>query len=169
MSERIYDVLFLCRGNSARSIFAESILNRTGFGRFRGHSAGSHPAGSINPYTLELLERLNYPTATLRSKDWSQFAAEDAPRMDFVITVCDKTAGEQCPVWPGQPMTAHWGFADPSAVEGSEAQKRLAFAEVYRELNTRIEIFVNLPMESLDRLALKRRLDEIGRIPPKTA
>lgn len=169
MSDRIYNVLFLCTGNSARSILAESILNRAGRGRFRGHSAGSHPAGRVNPYAIELLERLKYPTQALRSKDWEEFAGEDAPHMDFVITVCDKAAGEVCPVWPGQPVSAHWGFADPAAVDGSEAEKRLAFADVYRELSARIEIFVKLPMESLDRLALKRRMDELGRRPARSA
>jgi protein-tyrosine-phosphatase len=162
MTERIYNVLFLCTGNSARSIMAECILNRAGFGRFQAYSAGSHPAAALHPYALSLLERLNYPTADLRPKDWSEFAGEDAPRMDFVITVCDRAAGEVCPAWPGQPMSAHWGFPDPAAVEGSDTEKALAFSSVFKELSTRIDIFVSLPIASLDRLTLQRRLDELA-------
>ena len=157
-----YNVLFLCTGNSARSIMAECLLERIGAARFRAFSAGSHPAGAVNPYALEILERRNHPTARLRSKDWSEFAAPDAPMMDFVITVCDRAAGEVCPVWPGQPICAHWGFRDPAAADGKEAAIRAVFAEVYREVATRIEIFTSLPLASLDRLALKRKLDEIG-------
>ena len=157
-----YDVLFLCTGNSARSIMAECLLERIGGGRFRAFSAGSHPSGAVHPYALELLERRNHRTDHLRSKDWSEFALPDAPAMDFVFTVCDRAAGEVCPIWPGQPIQAHWGFPDPAAATGKEAEVRAAFAGVYREIATRIEIFTSLPLASLDRLALKRRLDEIG-------
>ena len=164
-----YNVLFLCTGNSARSIMAECLLERIGRPRFRAFSAGSHPAGAVNPYALELLERRNHRTDHLRSKDWDEFAAPGAPVMDFVFTVCDRAAGEVCPVWPGQPISAHWGFPDPAAVEGKEAEIRAAFANAYREIATRIEIFTSLPLESLDRLALKRKLDEIGTPRPSAA
>ena len=157
-----FNVLFLCTGNSARSIIAECLLERIGGPRFRAFSAGSFPAGAVNPYALEILERRNHRTDPLRSKSWDEFAAPGAPVMDFVFTVCDRAAGEVCPVWPGQPVSAHWGFPDPAAVEGPEAVIRAAFADVYREIATRIEIFASLPFESLDRLALERRLDEIG-------
>ena len=163
MSHGTYNVLFLCTGNSARSILAEAILNREGLGRFRGFSAGSHPKGEVHPYALDLLKRLNHDTAFARSKSWDEFAAPGAPRMDFVFTVCDQAAAEECPYWPGQPMTAHWGLPDPAAAEGNEAEKRLAFSETYRMLRNRISIFVNLPLASLDRLALKEHLNEIGR------
>jgi protein-tyrosine-phosphatase len=156
-------VLFLCTGNSARSIMAEAILNREGKGRFRAFSAGSHPKGKVNPYTLRLLERLNYDTRGARSKSWDEFAREGAPDMDFVFTVCDDAAGEVCPVWPGQPMTAHWGVPDPASVTGSDAEKAAAFADIYRMLSTRISVFVSLPIASLDRLTLQRRLDAIGK------
>jgi len=156
-------VLFLCTGNSARSIMAEAILNREGKGRFRAFSAGSHPKGEVNPYTLRLLERLNYDTHGARSKSWDEFAGEGAPDMDFVFTVCDDAAGEVCPVWPGQPMTAHWGVPDPASVTGSDAEKAAAFADIYRILSTRISVFVSLPIASLDRLTLQRRLDAIGK------
>ena len=164
-----YDVLFLCTGNSARSIMAECLLERIGGARFRAFSAGSHPAGAIHPYALEILERRNHRTDHLRSKGWDEFAAPGAPVMDFVFTVCDRAAGEVCPVWPGQPISAHWGFPDPAAVEGKEAEIRAAFANTYREIATRIEIFTSLPLESLDRLALKRKLDEIGTPRPSSA
>lgn len=167
MTENAFNVLFLCTGNSARSILAEAILNREGQSRFRAFSAGSHPKGAVHPYTLQLLKTANHDTSFARSKNWEEFAAHDAPRMDFVFTVCDDTANEACPVWPGQPMTAHWGVPDPAAVEGTSAEKHFAFADTYRMLNNRISIFVNLPMTSLDRLALQKRLDEIGRIMPK--
>ena len=160
--EKIFNVLFLCTGNSARSIMAECILNREGQGRFRAYSAGSDPKGEVHPYALDILRNQNYATAGLRSKSWDEFAVPDAPEMDFVFTVCDRAAEEICPVWPGQPMTAHWGVPDPAAVEGKEAEKRAAFAETMRFLNNRISIFVNLPMRSLDRLALQKRLDDIG-------
>jgi len=167
MSDQIYNVLFLCTGNSARSILAEAILARAGQGRFRAFSAGSQPKGEVHPYALDLLRHLNHDTAFARSKNWEEFAAPGAPVMDFVFTVCDNAAAETCPVWPGQPMTAHWGVPDPAAVEGTEAEKRLAFADAYRMLNNRISIFVSLPLKSLDRLTLQGRLREIGRDLPK--
>lgn len=167
MSDKIYNVLFLCTGNSARSIIAEAILNRLGSGRFRAYSAGSYPKGEVHPFALQLLEGLNYDTSFARSKSWDEFAAPGAPQMDFVFTVCDNAAAEACPAWPGQPMTAHWGVPDPAASEGSEAERHFAFAETYRMLNNRLSIFTSLPMISLDRLALQRRLDEIGRDVPK--
>ena len=160
---RAYNVLFLCTGNSARSILAEAILDREGAGRFRGFSAGSHPKGEVHPYALDLLTRLDHDPARARSKSWDEFAAPGAPRMDFVFTVCDQAAAEECPYWPGQPVTAHWGLPDPVAAAGSEAERRLAFADSYRMLRNRISAFVNLPLASLDGLALKARLDEIGR------
>ena len=157
-----YNVLFLCTGNSARSIMAECLLERIGGARFRAFSAGSFPAGAVNPYALEILERRNHRIEHLRSKDWSEFAAPGAPVMDFVFTLCDRAGGEVCPVWLGQPICAHWGFSDPAAVEGKEAVIRASFADIYREIATRIEIFTSLPLKSLDRPALKRKLDEIG-------
>jgi protein-tyrosine-phosphatase len=165
MTERTYNVLFLCTGNSARSILAESVLNRLGRGRFKAFSAGSHPKGQVHPYALELLKRHDYPVHELRSKGWEEFARPGAPALDFVITVCDNAAGEACPIWPGQPMTAHWGLPDPAAVEGKEAQRRLAFADTLRMLNNRIGVFVSLPIGALDRLSLQKRVREIGRDP----
>lgn len=162
MADHTYNVLFLCTGNSARSIFGEAILNRSGGGRFRAFSAGSQPRGEVHPYALELLHKLDYPTAGFRSKNWDEFAAAGTPKLDFVFTVCDDAAKEVCPVWPGQPMSAHWGIPDPVGVEGTEAEKRLAFAEAYRMLNNRISAFTSLPISSLDRLSLKARLDAIG-------
>jgi len=167
--QRAFNVLFLCTGNSARSILAESILNRVGAGRFKAFSAGSHPKGQVHPFVLDLLTRLGYPTVGLRSKSWDEFAAPGAPRLDFVFTVCDSAASEVCPIWPGQPMTAHWGLPDPVAVEGSEVERRLAFAEAYRMLNNRVGLFAHLPIRSLDKLSLQRRLDEIGRKLPESA
>lgn len=161
-----FNVLFLCTGNSARSIFAEAIMNRLGAGKFKAYSAGSMPKGVVNPRALALLEKLNYKTDGFRSKPWEEFSRDsnpDAPDLHFVFTVCDNAAGEVCPYWPGQPMTAHWGIPDPDAVHGSEAEVSLAFAEAYRQLNNRIAIFVNLPITSLDGMALQKRLDEIGR------
>jgi arsenate reductase len=169
MTQRAFNVLFLCTGNSARSILAESILNRLGAGRFKAFSAGSQPKGQVHPYVIDLLAKLNYPTAGLRSKSWDEFAAPGAPALDFVFTVCDNAANEVCPIWPGQPMTAHWGLPDPVAVEGTEVERRLAFAEAYRMLNNRIGIFASLPLKSLDKLSLQRRLDEIGRKLPDSA
>lgn len=167
MSDQIFNVLFLCTGNSARSILAEAILNREGQGKFKAFSAGSHPKGAVHPFTLQLLKTMNHDTSFARSKGWDEFAAPDAPKMDFVFTVCDDATNEACPVWPGQPMTAHWGVPDPAAVEGTEAEKHFAFADTYRMLANRISIFINLPMTSLDKLALQRRLDEIGRNLPR--
>ena len=163
MADKPYNVLFLCTGNSARSILAESVLNRLGQGRFRGFSAGSFPKGQVHPYALQLLQRQNYPTDHLRSKSWDEFAEPGAEPLDFVFTVCDDAAGEVCPVWPRQPMTAHWGLPDPAAVEGSEAERRLAFAETLRKLCNRIDVFVSLPIESLDNSSLQSRLRDIGR------
>lgn len=163
MGDKTFNVLFICTGNSARSILAEAILNREGQGRFRAFSAGSHPKGAVHGYALDLLRRMNHPIAALRSKSWDEFAAPGAPKLDFAFTVCDNAAGELCPVWPGQPMTAHWGLPDPAAVAGSEAAKRAAFAEAFRMLSNRISIFVSLPLASLDRLSLQKRLDDIGR------
>ena len=157
-----YNVLFLCTGNSARSIIAEAIMNRVGTQRFNAYSAGSHPKGAVNPHAIELLKRLDYDTAHFRSKPWDEFAQPDAPPLSFVITVCDSAAGEVCPVWPGQPMTAHWGMPDPAAVEGSPAEIALAFAETYRMLNNRISAFANLKISGLDRLSLQKKVDDIG-------
>jgi protein-tyrosine-phosphatase len=169
MDHKIYNVLFLCTGNSARSIIAECVLNRFGHGRFRAFSAGSFPKGEVHPYALDLLGRQNYATDNLRSKSWDEFARSGAPALDFVFTVCDKAANEVCPIWPGQPMTAHWGLADPASIEGNEAERRLAFADTLRMLTNRIGTFVNLPIKSLDRLSLQKRLNEIGRDLPATA
>lgn len=163
MPDRPFNVLFLCTGNSARSIIAEAILNHTGQGRFRAYSAGSRPKGAVNSNSLRLLESLGYETAGLRSKSWEEFAKPGAPEFDFIFTVCDDAAGEECPVWPGQPMTAHWGIPDPAAATGSDAQIAQAFAEAYRLLNQRIGIFTALPIASLDRLTLGSKLKEIGR------
>lgn len=163
MTDRPFNVLFLCTGNSARSIFGEAILAREGLGKFKAYSAGSQPRGEVHPYTLELLRHLNHPTKGIRSKSWDEFAKPGAPLLDFVFTVCDDAAKEVCPVWPGQPMSAHWGVPDPAAFEGTEAERRLAFAESYRMLKNRISAFVNLPIASLDRLSLKTKLDAIGK------
>ena len=167
MSDQPFNVLFLCTGNSARSILAEAILNRVGHGRFQAFSAGSQPKGEVHPYALQLLESLNHDVSFARSKSWEEFAAPGAPEMNFVFTVCDNAANEACPVWPGQPMTAHWGVPDPAAADGTEAEKHLAFAEAYRMLNSRISIFTSLPMASIDKLALQKRLNEIGQNLPK--
>ncbi len=169
MSQRVYNVLFLCTGNSARSIMAEAILNREGHGRFKAFSAGSQPKGKINPRTLEILRKFNYDVSTLRSKSWAEFARAGAPDLDFVFTVCDNAAGEACPLWPGQPITAHWGIPDPAAATGSEAEIALAFRDAYRMLSRRIELFVALPLEKLDRFVLTSRLKEIGRSEGATA
>ncbi len=164
MAERIYNVLFLCTGNSARSIFGEAILDRAGSGRFKSYSAGSQPRGVVHPYARELLQKLDYPAHTLRSKSWDEFAVTGAPQLDFVFTVCDDAAKEVCPAWPGRPMSAHWGVPDPVAADGTEAERRLAFAEAYRMLNNRIATFISLPIASLDRLSLKNQLDAIGKL-----
>lgn len=163
-ADRVFNVLFLCTGNSARSIIAESILRKEGRGRFRAFSAGSDPKGKINPYAIRVLERAEYPTDGLRSKNWSEFAASDAPVMDFVFTVCDSAAAESCPVWPGQPMSAHWGIEDPVAVEGTDLEKEAAFVRAQRYLKNRIVAFANLPLASIDRLSLGAKLRDIGRL-----
>jgi arsenate reductase len=162
VKNRVYNALFLCTGNSARSILAEVLLDHWGRGKFKGYSAGSFPKGAVHPLALEFLERLRLPTTGLRSKSWDEFARPDAPVMDFVFTVCDQAAGEICPVWPGNPVTAHWGVPDPAAVEGTDDERRRAFRDAYTRLEARIKLFVTLPIEKLDRLALKRRADEIG-------
>lgn len=159
---RPYNVLFLCTGNSARSIMAEAILSREGAGKFRAFSAGSQPKGHIHPYVVDLLRKANFDVSRLRSKDWGEFARPDAPKLDFVFTLCDDAAAEACPLWPGQPMTAHWGLPDPAAATGNEGEVRLAFADTFRMINNRVSIFVNLPIRSLDKLALQERLDAIG-------
>jgi len=162
MSHHPFNVLFLCTGNSARSILAESLLNQWGRGRFVGYSAGSYPKGAVHPIALELLKNMKVPTTGLRSKSWDEFAAPGAPHMDFVITVCDNAAGEVCPIWPGQPMTAHWGIADPAAVQGSDKDQWKAFRAAFSELDSRIKIFASLPIRSLDRIRLQEHLDAIG-------
>lgn len=167
MSDQPFNALFLCTGNSARSILAEAILNQIGLGRFKAFSAGSQPKGEVHPLAIQLLQRLNHDTSFARSKSWDEFAVPGAPEMHFVFTVCDNAANESCPVWPGQPMTAHWGIPDPAAAEGTDAEKHLAFAEAYRMLKSRIDVFTSLPMASLDRLALQQRLNEIGQNLPK--
>jgi arsenate reductase (thioredoxin) len=163
-TDRVFNVLFLCTGNSARSILAEAILNHVGNGRFRAFSAGSHPGGTVNPFAIELLERNGMAVADLRSKNWDEFAVPGAPPMDFVFTVCDNAAGEVCPVWPGKPMTAHWGIEDPAAVEGSDEDKRRAFLKAFTEMNRRISLFASLPLDKLDAMAIKRELDQIGHL-----
>ena len=167
MNDKVYNVLFLCTGNSARSILAEALLDRWGQGKFRGYSAGSHPTGKVNPLALAILERHDFSTEGLRSKAWDEFAVAGAPQMDFVFTVCDNAANEVCPVWPGQPMTAHWGVADPAAVEGSKMEKIQAFREALRVLEKRIQAFVNLPVPLLDRIKLKQEIDQIGKLAPE--
>ncbi|HRQ15216.1 MAG TPA: arsenate reductase ArsC [Promineifilum sp.] len=157
------NVLFLCTHNSARSIIAEAVLNRVGKGAFRGFSAGSAPSGRVHPYALDLLRQLDYPTDAMKSKSWEEFSGPDAPKMDFVFTVCDNAASETCPVWPGQPMSAHWGLPDPSAAEGNESERRLAFADTHRMLMQRISVFTSLPLSVLTKQSLQRRLDDIGR------
>lgn len=167
MSDKVFNVLFLCTGNSARSILAEALLNHLGKGRFRAYSAGSHPAGAVNPFALDLLHKTKLPIAGLRSKSWEEFAVPGAPHFEFVFTVCDNAAGEACPAWPGQPMTAHWGIEDPVAVEGGDEDKRRAFSLALEQLNRRLSIFVSLPVDKLDKLTLKGKLDDIGRLREK--
>jgi arsenate reductase (thioredoxin) len=161
-----FNVLFLCTGNSARSILAEAIVNHLGNGRFKGFSAGSHPKGAPHPYALDLLRGMHLPVEGLRSKSWDEFAIAGAPGMDFVFTVCDDAAGEACPVWPGQPMTAHWGIPDPAAVEGTEIERRAAFRQAFAALDSRIRLFLSLPLDNLDKMSLQAKLDAIGRKPP---
>jgi protein-tyrosine-phosphatase len=168
-AHRSYNVLFLCTGNSARSILAESLLNSLGKGSFRGFSAGSFPKGQVHPLALDLLKRMDLPSEGLRSKSWDEFAAPDAPSIDFIFTVCDNAAGEVCPIWPGKPITAHWGISDPAAVEGSDAEKALAFRKALKELETRIKLFVVLPIESMDPLRLREKLRAIGHSPATAA
>jgi arsenate reductase len=163
LNDRIYNVLFLCTGNSARSILAESILNRHGDGRFRGFSAGSHPNGLVNPFALDLLARLDFPTKGLRSKSWDEFSTPTSPHFDFIITVCDNAAGETCPVWLGRPTTAHWGIPDPAAVEGTDIEKKAAFSQAFELMDRRIKLFLSLPIASLDRLRIKQEMDTIGK------
>lgn len=160
---RIFNVLFVCTGNSARSILAEAILNQLGQGRFKAWSAGSNPRGEVNPYALSTLESLGFPTESFRSKSWDEFARPGSPKFDFIITVCDNAAGEVCPVWPGQPITAHWGLPDPAAATGTDAEIRLAFADAFRVLRNRISVFMMLPIQSLDRLSLQAKLSDIGK------
>ena len=162
--DRPFNVLFLCTGNSARSIMAEAILNKLGRGKFRAYSAGSHPNGRLNPHTIQLLQSLDYDTSAFRSKSWNEFAKPGAPVLDFAFTVCDNAAGESCPVWPGQPMTAHWGVPDPAEAKGTPAEIALAFKDAYRMLHHRIAVFTALPIRSLDRLSLQQRLKNIGRM-----
>jgi arsenate reductase (thioredoxin) len=162
MADKTFNVLFLCTGNSARSIMAETLLNAMGKGRFKAFSAGSHATGKVNPLALELIAKNRLSTEGLRSKNWDEFAVAGAPEMQFVFTVCDQAAGEACPVWPGQPMSAHWGVDDPAAVTGSDEDRRKAFFKAYNQLANRISIFLNLPLDKLDRLALQKKLDEIG-------
>ena len=174
MTDWRYNVSLLCTGNSARSIMAKAIINRLGLGRFKGYSAGSHPKAEVHPHVRDLLQKLNFPTTALRPKDWNEFAQPGAPKLDFVFTLCDDAAKEACPNWPGQPMTAHWGLPDPAAATGNEAEIHLAFADTYRMLNNRISIFTSLPLRSLDKLSLQKRLDSIGKTetagkPPATA
>lgn len=162
---KTYNVLVLCTGNSARSILGEALINTLGKGRFRAFSAGSHPGGTVNPFAIEQLRAIGYPTVGLRSKSWDEFAAPGAPHMDFVFTVCDKAAGEMCPIWPGHPMTAHWGFEDPAAVQGPDANKRRAFAQVFHQIRNRVQSFIALPLDELDEAAIKREIAKIGEMP----
>jgi protein-tyrosine-phosphatase len=167
-ADHVYNVLFLCTGNSARSIFGEALLNHLGGGRFRGYSAGSHPRGEVHPLALEVLAEAGIPTEGLRSKSWDEFAGPDAPQMDFVFTVCDSAAGEACPIWPGHPMTAHWGIEDPAAVEGYDLRRKLAFQDAFRYMRNRVSAFVSLPIAGLDRVSLQTRLHGIGRLDGST-
>ena len=163
--QRPYNILVLCTGNSARSIMGEALFNTLGAGRFKAYSAGSHPSGRVNPFAIEQVRALGYPVDGLRSKSWDEFALPGAPQMDFIVTVCDNAAGEVCPIWPGHPITAHWGFADPAAVEGSDEVKSAAFAQTLRQIRNRVQLFLSLPLETLDRLAIENRMREIGKEP----
>jgi arsenate reductase len=163
--QRPYNILVLCTGNSARSIMGEALFNTLGAGRFKAYSAGSHPSGRVNPFAIEQVQALGYPAENLRSKSWDEFAQPGSPQMDFIVTVCDNAAGEVCPLWPGQPVTAHWGFPDPAAVEGTDEEKREAFARTLRQIRTRVQLFLSLPLETLDRMAVENRMKAIGREP----
>jgi arsenate reductase len=165
MTDKTYNVLFLCTANSARSIMAEALVTTMGKGRFQGFSAGSKPGGKVNPFAIEQVRKTGYPVENLRSKSWNEFAGQDAPQMDFIITVCDNAAGEACPFWPGHPATAHWGFEDPAAVEGSDAEKRAAFERIFKQIKARMEAFANLPIAMLDKHAIQQRIKEIGGTP----
>ena len=165
MTQKTYNVLFLCTGNSARSIMAEALVTSMGKGRFRGFSAGSQPGGKVNPFAIEQVKATGYPVDNLRSKSWDEFAAPDAPQMDFIITVCDNAAGEVCPVWPGHPVSAHWGFEDPAAVEGSDEEKRAAFSKIFKQIVSRMNTFVNLPVDMLDKNAIRSEMQKIGDTP----
>jgi arsenate reductase len=165
MADKVYNVLFLCTGNSARSILAESILNRLGKGQFRGFSAGSHPNGQVNPFALDLLQRLDFPTEGLRSKSWDEFSTPASPHFDCIITVCDNAAGETCPVWLGRPTTAHWGIPDPASVQGTDIDKKAAFNQAFKSMETRIRLFLSLPVATLDQLRLKQEMTAIGKTP----
>jgi len=160
-----YNILVLCTGNSARSIMAEALFNTMGVGRFKAYSAGSHPTGRVNPFAIEQVQRLGYPVEGLRSKSWDEFAAPGAPEMDFVVTVCDKAAGEMCPLWPGQPVTAHWGFPDPAAVVGTDEEKRAAFVQTLFQIQKRVQLFLSLPLDTLDRMAMESQMKAIGKQP----
>jgi len=163
--QRPYNILVLCTGNSARSIMGEALFNTMGAGRFQAYSAGSHPSGKVNPFAIEQVRALGYPVDGLRSKSWDEFAQPGAPEMDFVVTVCDKAAGEMCPLWPGKPVTAHWGFPDPVAVEGTDEEKRAAFAQTLRQIQRRVQLFLSLPLETLDRMAIENRMRDLGKQP----
>jgi arsenate reductase len=163
--QRPYNILVLCTGNSARSIMGEALFNTLGDGRFKAYSAGSHPTGKVNPFAVEQVRALGYPVEDLRSKSWDEFAHADSPQMDFIVTVCDNAAGEVCPLWPGHPVTAHWGFPDPAAVDGSVEVKRAAFAQTLRQIRNRVQLFLNLPLETLDRMAIENRMRAIGQQP----
>ncbi|HZW21292.1 arsenate reductase ArsC [Noviherbaspirillum sp.] len=165
MSEKTFNVLFLCTGNSARSIMAEALVTTMSGGRLRGFSAGSHPGGKVNPFAIEQVKATGYPDDNLRSKSWDEFAAPEAPRMDFIVTVCDNAAGEVCPVWPGHPVSAHWGFEDPAAVEGTDEEKRAAFSKVFKQIAQRVQVFVNLPLHALDKDAIRSEMQKIGDTP----
>ena len=165
MSDKTFNVLFLCTGNSARSIMAEALVTTMGRGRFRGFSAGSHPGGKVNPFAIEQVKATGYPVDNMRSKSWDEFAGVDAPQMDFIITVCDNAAGEVCPVWPGHPVSAHWGFEDPAAVEGTDEEKRAAFSKIFKQIVSRMNTFVNLPVDMLDKNAIRSEMQKIGDTP----
>lgn len=167
MSDKTFNILVLCTGNSARSIMGEALFNTLGKGRFKAYSAGSHPAGKVHPFAIEAVERLGYPVGDLRSKSWDEFAVPEAPQMDLIFTVCDSAAGEVCPVWPGQPITAHWGFEDPAAFVGTDEEKRRKFQEIFRFMTNRVQLFANLPLTSLDKFVIKREMDNIGQIKDK--